>query len=256
MASKRDRVVLSARKLLFLRKTTVVAFSHLLFLFSLNTGSACIARTLVSSQQIDEAVRDYVLRSASWPEDSLQVSCRRHNGVELDGTGRVKLVVLPAGSRQLRGLVPVKVQIWVGQRLKRQLLVTADVRLFHAVVVASQRVKRGELLTPQVLKLETREVTCLEGRYFTRIEQLQGKRARLSIPSGAVLTPETVEPVPVVSRGSKVRILVQFASVVAWTEGAALQEGAPGELIRVRNLRSGKRVLARVLDSETVRVIF
>ncbi|OPX31366.1 MAG: flagella basal body P-ring formation protein FlgA [Candidatus Latescibacteria bacterium 4484_181] len=212
MASKRDRVVLSARKLLFLRKTTVVAFSHLLFLFSLNTGSACIARTLVSSQQIDEAVRDYVLRSASWPEDSLQVSCRRH--------------------------------------------MTADVRLFHAVVVASQRVKRGELLTPQVLKLETREVTCLEGRYFTRIEQLQGKRARLSIPLGAVLTPETVEPVPVVSRGSKVRILVQFASVVAWTEGAALQEGAPGELIRVRNLRSGKRVLARVLDSETVRVIF
>lgn len=256
IGSEKDGTMFSSNRSLLPQKAALIAVSYLLFSLLLNVGSDCLAHTIVSSQQISEAIREFVLRSACWPEDSLQVSCRYHSEVELEGTGQVKLVVLPATSRQLRGLVPVKVQIWLGQQLKRQLLVTAEVRLFHTVVVARRRVKRAKLLTPQILKLERKEVTDLEGGYFTQIEQLQGRRAKFSIPPGVVLTPEKVEAVPVVKRESKVKILVQLGNVVAWTEGIALQEGGPGQIIRVRNLRSRKRLMAQVLDSHTVRVIF
>ncbi|HAV88201.1 MAG TPA: flagella basal body P-ring formation protein FlgA, partial [Pseudomonas sp.] len=66
------------------------------------------------------------------------------------------------------------------------------------------------------------------------------------VQPGQVLTPAMLELAEVIRRGDQVVISAGNQSVNVRMPGEALTDGAPGEQIRVKNLRSGRIVRARV----------
>jgi len=214
------------------------------------------AQTLISERDIQRAVEDFVFTSLGLPKENLQIECGPHRAIRVKDDGKVRVVVSKATKGELRGTVPLKIEIWADGALQRRSLATARIRLFDRVVVASQRIDRHEALTPQKLKVERRDVTDLTGGYFTAVGMLKGKRAKVLIPFNRVVTKRCVERVPVVTRGSEVTILAQAGNVFASAKGLALEDGGVGDKIRVRNGSSKVSLVAKVIDATTVKVIF
>ena len=79
-------------------------------------------------------------------------------------------------------------------------------------------------------------------------------RLTQAIGAGMVLQPRHVQRKPVVFRNQVVQGTYQLRALNIRLELLALEDGAPGDFIRVRNKRSSKELRGLVIDSSTVRI--
>ena len=126
------------------------------------------------------------------------------------------------------------------------LFVPAQVRLFRQVVVAQRPLARGAILEAQDIDWRERDVGTLTQGYLTEPEQALGSKLTRPVSIDQVLTPNHLERAPVVRKGDHVVISAGGASLSVRMPGEALQEGAIGEQVRVRNLSSQRIIKARI----------
>ncbi|MNJ73549.1 flagellar basal body P-ring biosynthesis protein FlgA [compost metagenome] len=82
--------------------------------------------------------------------------------------------------------------------------------------------------------------------YLTEPEQALGSKLTRPVSIDQVLTPNHLERAPVVRKGDHVVISAGGAALSVRMPGEALQEGAIGEQVRVRNLSSQRIIKARI----------
>ena len=110
----------------------------------------------------------------------------------------------------------------------------------------------GVQAPPGVITLETK--VALPGADMQFVRVTVGVKADSVLVRNANVWIEITAPAAVL-RGNEVTILAQVGHVQVAALGVALEDGRPGERIRVRNTVSGAELTARVHDSSTVRVI-
>lgn len=125
-------------------------------------------------------------------------------------------------------------------------------RLFVQAVYATDPIERGATLHGGVL--ERRELELGKGirSFYNDPQQLQGLEARRRIRANQLLGASLVKTARLVLRGEPVKIVASQQGIAASTLGEALQDGAQGELIRVRNLSSEKVIDAMVMEAGVV----
>lgn len=169
-------------------------------------------------------------------------------------------VVLPQGpiealvfenSRDLLGRTSFSVLLRAGC-MERKVLVSCEVKVWAVVPLASRRIPRGEILSPQDLTLRTMELSGLPRGVVLDPQALVGKRTKTSLSLGSPFRWDQVEVPPVVKRGDRVRIVVMTQNLRIQALGEVLEEGRIGDTVRVRNLGSGREVVAEVLDGSTL----
>ncbi len=126
--------------------------------------------------------------------------------------------------------------------------VPVRVALIRPVVVARRPIPRGTVLAPEDLRLAERDTAGLPLGYLTRLAAAVGRRTRRHIPAGAVVAPGALERTPVVRRGQRVVLLAAHGGLEVRAAAVALGDAAPGQRVRVRNLRS-----RRVVEGVAVR---
>ena len=102
--------------------------------------------------------------------------------------------------------------------------------------------------------LEDRSIARPIGAFLESRRALVGKAARATLLPGRPIPAGSVEDVKLVTLGAQVRIVFQQSGVSIVAFGAALQAGAAGELVRVRNADSGTVVSGVVQPDGSVRV--
>ena len=119
------------------------------------------------------------------------------------------------------------------------------------VVVAAADTAAGQTLDAGDLALERRDVTSA-GEAFWDIEQAVGKASRRALRKGQIVARRwLVEPI-LVKRGAPVSIVARNTGVEVHSPGEALDTGRRGDIVRVRNTRTGRIIRARVVDEGTV----
>ena len=89
---------------------------------------------------------------------------------------------------------------------KWSIFTSAMVKIFDQVFILTQPIQLGEMLSPQHLTLEKRDVSNLRGDFVTRIEQLENKKSTRYLPKGSIISLKYfVEPF-LVKRGERVTI--------------------------------------------------
>ena len=73
-----------------------------------------------------------------------------------------------------------------------------------------------------------------------------------SVPSGNALLARMIKPRAVIHRGQLANALLQNGALSVTTKVEALEDGAPGQLIRARNSVSRRDLSGRVLDDKTI----
>jgi flagella basal body P-ring formation protein FlgA len=126
--------------------------------------------------------------------------------------------------------------------------------LWKEAWVATGQITRGNLL-PKV-QLERQRVNMImvrqdlwegnpsDGRYWFRE----------NISPGRLVYSRAVVMKPVVRRGSLAKAVVSIGSVRVSTSVKVLEDGAPGEAVRVQNIRTRKELIGEVLDENTIKI--
>jgi flagella basal body P-ring formation protein FlgA len=135
-----------------------------------------------------------------------------------------------------------------------QMIVTADVERLGRMVVAARRLARFHVLTGEDLAMGTAALDDAPDTVTDLPAALIGKRLTRSIAKDRPVTLEAVEDAPVVQRGDRVTLRVQYGGLTIVTIGRAKEDGRVGRQIAVANDDSRKIVYGRVVDASTVAV--
>lgn len=122
------------------------------------------------------------------------------------------------------------------------------------VVFSSRALTRGALLDAEDLVVQQVPLNKLPIGYLSDPSQVTNFELTRPLNVGTPITLSAVKPRNIVLQGQEVIIKAQLAGLQVRMTGEALKNGQSGDLIPVRNLRSGRTVEATIINASTVSV--
>lgn len=134
--------------------------------------------------------------------------------------------------------------------------ISANVRVFRSVVIASHALERGSRISDADVTLEETDISLIRGNVLQDPEQAVGQQLKRSVRAGATLNPATLSAPLLIERGDTVVLSAEKGPVVIRNKGEALQDGELGKRIDVRNPRSERVIQAVVSGPGRAKVPF
>ncbi len=122
------------------------------------------------------------------------------------------------------------------------------------VPVLTARLASGAVLRPQDLRLAKVNSSLVKGDAPLPASGLVGMMLRRSIAAGQPLRPDDLTRPPVVTRDSVVRVVLDMRGLSVSGQGFAMEAGAIGDRIRLRNPTSRAILEAEVIGPGVVRI--
>lgn len=118
-------------------------------------------------------------------------------------------------------------------------------RISASVVITATPVAANEVLTDSNVTVGQRDITSITDPVVSPIDAV-GQTSRRSLRAGDVLRNSSLSAPVLVKRGDAVVMIAREDGIEVSTAGEALDTGAKGALVRVRNASSGQVVRMRV----------
>ncbi|APZ43033.1 flagellar basal body P-ring formation chaperone FlgA [Acidihalobacter ferrooxydans] len=215
--------------------------------------TAQAARSIESPEALRQAAVDYALGQAKRRLPEARLSAK---AAPLDSRLRMTACKTPLKTQSAAGAARVGNTVVAVQCMspRWKLYVPVRVDAYIEVVVAARPLLRGTHVAGGQLTHAERNAASLPYGYFTQASEVVGQVLTRNLAPGAVLTPQGLRPPMLVKRGQIVSVTAGSGGLSVSTHGEALQNGARGALIRVRNLQSNRIVQGRVTSVGTVHV--
>lgn len=123
------------------------------------------------------------------------------------------------------------------------------------VLIPNRVIYPGETIAPGALK----EVTLVAGKrkpdaVATQIGDLDGRIAKRTLLPGHYIPVNAIREAWVVEQGAPVQVIFSAGPMIISTAAITLQSGGAGDVIKVRNVDSGKTFSGIVMADGTIRV--
>lgn len=129
-------------------------------------------------------------------------------------------------------------------------------KVWKEVYVARSNIGRGELLKESDVILEKRDVLA-NREYLTNLPLDDAfVEFRENLPAGSLVTARYLRLRTVLKRGRQVDAMFQDPTMTISVRAEALEDGIPGQIVRLRNLQSRREFKGKVQDEQTVQVLF
>jgi flagella basal body P-ring formation protein FlgA len=122
------------------------------------------------------------------------------------------------------------------------------------VVALLQPLRRGDILKEEDLDVIRLARNKVPAGALTEADDILGKEARTNIRANAPLARRDFQRPMLVERGEKVTVVYEMAGMKLTSRAQAMEDGAKGDVIDVRNLQSRRIVPATVSSRGQVRV--
>jgi len=137
---------------------------------------------------------------------------------------------------------------------KWSIFTSAVIKTYESVIVLTQPIQRGEIITRQYLAIEKRDVSKTRGDFMTQAEQVENKQAARNAPAGIILGLRSFVEPPLVKRNDKITISTTQPGFNIRESGIAMMDGVKGQLIKVKNESSGRIISGTVIEPGLVLV--
>lgn len=134
------------------------------------------------------------------------------------------------------------------------LYVPVKVSIYDRVVAAARPLSRGDVIGDGDVKLVERDLAQLHSGYYSDPAEVAGMEVTRTIATDAALSNHLVKEPLQVRRGQRVVLVAESGGLEVRMSGEALDDGATGARIKVRNLSSKRIVDGTVLSATVVRV--
>jgi len=139
-------------------------------------------------------------------------------------------------------------------RVAKNMSVKGRVEALAPVVIVTDRQQKGTILTARNLTLTVKDLDEL-GSPGLDINNFIGKKLKRSLRAGSPVYAGMVEARPVIKRGERVKIIINYGAMHISATGIARKNGIQNEMIRVQNINSNKIVYCRVAGPGLVEVL-
>lgn len=213
-------------------------------------------KVTVRQAELRREVESFVL--ARTAGSGVQTVVKRLGGLtdQVLPPGKVTYEVLAPQQWDGLGKASLALIIRVDDLVVRNLPLQAEVEGWRDVLVAARPLERGEVLQPQDVTMERRNLAMVRGVPLLAPAEVTGKRVKSTIRQGGILFGNSLEKVMLVTAGQQVTIILESEALQLTAIGRAKGAGALGDLIQVQNTASLKEFPARVVNARTVRVDF
>ncbi len=210
---------------------------------------------IIDRQKIETIIAGFLQENLfRLPEAAVRFKIARVPAQLILPTGKLKYQVIPS-NQEIVGSSSFSIIFSVNGQVVENSTVRGKLELITQVVTASQRIRKGDIITPKHIKLTKMDISRIESPYRLP-RQVIGMQAKRTIISGRALTSRNLEAPPVVRRGELVRLIAQNGQMQITTTAIAIMDGRPGDPIRVRNIQSDKIIHGRVYAPGVVTVMF
>jgi flagella basal body P-ring formation protein FlgA len=131
-----------------------------------------------------------------------------------------------------------------------------QVRLMQDVWVARSQVRRGTGLEAADFVRDRRDVIQIRDALWTGESLDPVYWVTQPVAAGSVVYARAVEMRPVIFRGQLAQAVVMDDALHISMQVQILEDGAPGQFVRARNIRSRKEIRGKVLNEDTIQVLF
>lgn len=123
------------------------------------------------------------------------------------------------------------------------------------VAVPVHRVRRGTVITEQDVEMRSVPIRKLDSTTMTEMSDLIGMAARRTLRAGDPVRTRDIEEPKIVRKNATVTVQLKSRGLVLTVRGTALQSGAMGDTITIRNANSNRIINARVIGPELVEAV-
>jgi len=211
-----------------------------------SVARASVVEDLLS--KVQEAAKNQLLNNAEsqhWLEPRFDVEVVRTNRAIPACPSETRVESLdPRGVARMRFVVVCpSLQGWRYEFI-------AKGKVSAKVAIAANDLMAGKILSPLDLLQQRHDITLMPD-VFSDLGELEGMAARRSIRAGEVIRANMLVAPQLIKRGDQVRIVARREQIEVSMAGEALDNGARGAIIRVKN-SSGTQIRARVIEAGTV----
>ena len=122
------------------------------------------------------------------------------------------------------------------------------------VMVASRNINKGDKISPQVLMSKQMRISR-PGMYASSPNEIINFTANKNIKQGEPILLSNLTSSNIIKRGRQVKILARFGAANATVDGVLMEDGRPGEWVKVRRLDDRKVTLrAKIINENLVEV--
>ncbi|HEY1171685.1 MAG TPA: flagellar basal body P-ring formation chaperone FlgA [Verrucomicrobiae bacterium] len=164
----------------------------------------------------------------------------------------MKVMDLPAS-----GISPyliVRFELLAGRESAGTWQVAVQAKVWREVIVARQAAMRGLPVTRFEWATERRDVLTMRDALTDLPAPAEVLEVAESIQNGATLTARSLRVRPIINRGKVVDALVQNGALEISVKVEVLEDGLPGQTVRVRNLKSKREFRGKVQNEQTILV--
>lgn len=134
--------------------------------------------------------------------------------------------------------------------------VSVQARVWREVWVAGSPIRYGQLASEADLMLERRDILKLRDAWGEGDVDLSNPYLEIceSLKAGTPLRSRSFRLRPIVRRGQIVEAVVKAGALLVSVKAETLEDGLPGQIVRVRNLSSRREFRGKVKDENTIEI--
>jgi flagella basal body P-ring formation protein FlgA len=210
----------------------------------------------VSDAEIRAAVEAYIHTRAPWKAEQMKIRPIGYNQSHKLPPGKVRLQVMAPKHTDWLGAVPFQVRLLVDEQAVKRTSVSAYIEVWQEVVLAAKPLGRNQPINREDLDLQRMNMDGIPANAIVNLDHVIGCRANRAIAINSILRTDQVDLPPIVRKGDVVQVLAESAQLKITTQAVAQENGGVGQKIQVINVASKKKVHARIIDAQTVKVDF
>jgi len=162
-------------------------------------------------------------------------------------------VVEPAVNRITPTCV-LRFDLRAGRKLLGSWQAQIQAHLWSEVLVARSSLHRSQPLEPADFARERRDLLTLREPLFELPSHNAGYELAESVPAGSVLSAHAIRLKPVLLRGQLADAVIRDGTMMISLKVEVLEEGVPGQIVRVRNAQTHRELRGKVLDEQTIAI--
>jgi len=166
--------------------------------------------------------------------------------------GELRAEVLDPAPSRIGANSILRFELRAGSRRLGTWQVPVQARQWKKVLVAESALQRGQLLREAPLTLERPDVLALRDTLTDLPQGANAYEIVERVAEGTAITPRMFRLKPVVFRGQTINAIVHDQAMTITLKVEVLEEGVPGQFVRVRNPQSRRELRGRIQDEHTI----
>lgn len=207
----------------------------------------------ISADDMRESIEEYLFRQKETLPPAEYSFVARQLPIPFEiPAGEVEIKITPSNPNII-GSKRFTLIYEVNGTIVKNLSIRGKLKAMAPVAVLSQSVRKGTILHPDMVTMETKDLSTLRTP-CTNLRMVLGKKLRKRLRSGTVLDLSFIEFPPVIHKGQLVKMVINHQGMQLVATGVASMNGKQDQIIRVRNTRSNKNVFCKVSSPGIVEV--